>query len=184
VIIGPLVGGLYGLLLKTIRGQPAGVDDVFSGFRERFLHLFLGNLGVGLLTCLSALPGVLISVLAAIPLAQANQPTAENIGLLAVGLAVGGLLALIPAIYLGVSWAFALPLIMDKRLDFWSAMETSRRVVGKHWWWVFACLLVIGLVNLIGILVCCVGVLFTMPVAFAALLYAYEEIFTVPTPSA
>jgi uncharacterized membrane protein len=73
---------------------------------------------------------------------------------------------------------------MDKRLDFWSAMETSRRVVGKHWWWVFACLLVIGLVNLIGILVCCVGVLFTMPVAFAALLYAYEEIFTVPTPSA
>ena len=57
-----------------------------------------------------------------------------------------GLVCLIlPGIYLAVAWLFTLALVIDKRLDFWPAMELSRRTINRHWWkflW-FAVLLVL-----------------------------------------
>ena len=50
---------------------------------------------------------------------------------------VGFLLCILPGIYLAVAYVFVLPLIIDKKLDFWPAMEVSRQVVHKHWWAMF-----------------------------------------------
>jgi hypothetical protein len=90
---------------------------------------------------------------------------------------IGYLLCIIPGVYLSVSWIFALPLVIDRSLPFWDAMELSRKVVGKHWFITFAFLLVIGLLAACGIIACCVGILVTMPIASVALMYAYEDIF-------
>lgn len=46
---------------------------------------------------------------------------------------VGFLFCLIPGIYLYVAWVFAIPLVADKQIGFWDAMELSRRVASKHW---------------------------------------------------
>jgi uncharacterized membrane protein len=70
-----------------------------------------------------------------------------------------------------------MPLIIDRNLGFWDAMELSRRMVSKHWFIVFALLLVAGLLAACGIIACCVGVFVTMPIASVAILYAYEDIF-------
>lgn len=93
--------------------------------------------------------------------------------LVALGLA----LCLLPGIYLGVAWKLALPLIMDKRLEFWPAMELSRKVISRHWWSFFGLLILSGLLNLAGVLACFVGVFVTVPVTLLALMYAYEDIF-------
>jgi uncharacterized membrane protein len=53
-------------------------------------------------------------------------------------------------------------------------------MVGKHWWQVFGLIILVGLLNILGVLACCVGVLFTIPIGFAALMYAYETIFSEP----
>jgi predicted Ser/Thr protein kinase len=91
---------------------------------------------------------------------------------------VGFLCLILPGIYLLVSWKFALPLVADKRLDFWPAMELSRRVVEKHWWKFFAFGLLAFLLNLAGIvLLCGLGGFFTAPFTLAAAAYAYEDIF-------
>ena len=96
---------------------------------------------------------------------------------------VGLLLCLLPGIYLAVAWVFALPLVIDKKMDFWPAMELSRKVVHRHWWVIFALLLVNLLVCLLGLAVCIVGVFIAQPVAYGALAYAYEDIFgTKPSP--
>jgi uncharacterized membrane protein len=79
---------------------------------------------------------------------------------------------------LSVSWKFTLPLIIDKELDFWTAMQTSRKQVGKHWWHVFGLTILISLLNVAGLMLCCIGLLFTLPVGIAALMFAYETIFT------
>ena len=42
---------------------------------------------------------------------------------------LGFLCLVIPGIFLAVAWMFALPIVMDKGIDFWSAMELSRKVV-------------------------------------------------------
>jgi hypothetical protein len=44
----------------------------------------------------------------------------------------------LPGIYLLVAWLFSVPLVADKRLEFWSAMELSRKVVTRVWWQVLA----------------------------------------------
>ena len=90
---------------------------------------------------------------------------------------IGVLFCLLPGIYLGVAWMFALPLVIDKKLDFWPAMELSRKVVTRHWWLLFGFVLVNVLLILLGILVCCIGVYIAQPVVFGALMYAYEDIF-------
>lgn len=89
---------------------------------------------------------------------------------------LGLLLCLVPGIYLIVSWTFALPLVFDKKLEFWDAMELSRKIVGKHWWPMFGFMIVCGLVAFAGLLACIVGVFVTSAVVQAAHMYAYEDI--------
>ena len=93
---------------------------------------------------------------------------------------LGFLCLILPGIFLCVAWFFTLPLVIDKRLDFWPAMRVSLRTITKHWWKFLGFLLVLGLVNLAGLLACCVGVFVTIPVSLAALMYAYEDIFNPP----
>jgi hypothetical protein len=44
---------------------------------------------------------------------------------------------ILPGIYLFVAWLFAIPLVADKRFEFWTAMELSRKVVTKVWFEIF-----------------------------------------------
>lgn len=91
---------------------------------------------------------------------------------------VGFLLCILPGIYLLVAWLMLGPLlILDKNLDFWPAMELSRKVVSRHWWQFFGLFLMALLLNLLGMLACCVGLLITLPVTTAAIVYAYEDVF-------
>ncbi len=84
---------------------------------------------------------------------------------------------ILPGIYLWIAWTFTLPLIMDKRLDFWSAMELSRKMVNRHWWKFFGFVLILGLLHVAGFLVFCLGFFIAAPIAMASLMYAYEDIF-------
>jgi uncharacterized membrane protein len=63
-------------------------------------------------------------------------------------------------------------------MDCWSALELSRKTVNKHWFVVFGFLIVYGLLAISGILACCLGVLVTMPIGVAALMYGYDRIFS------
>jgi len=102
---------------------------------------------------------------------------------------LGIILCILPGIYLSISWMLFTPLlILDKRLDFWQAMELSRKVVTRHWWQVFGFALVCLLLLLCGSLLCGIGVFIAIPIVKAATVYAYEDIFSggpaVTTPSA
>ena len=94
---------------------------------------------------------------------------------------LGLFLCILPGIYLAVGYVFALPLVVDKKMEFWTAMEVSRRVVHAHWWSVFALVIVLALVAFAGFLLCGVGALITIPVASASLMYAYEDLFGTQT---
>ena len=43
----------------------------------------------------------------------------------------------LPGLYLFVAWVFSVPLVADRRLEFWSAMELSRKVVTRVWFEMF-----------------------------------------------
>lgn len=89
----------------------------------------------------------------------------------------GLLLCILPGIYLAVAWIFTLPLVMDKRIDFWPAMELSRKVVSRHWWIFFGMILVNFLMFMLGFVACIIGIFIVQPVVFGAIAFAYEDIF-------
>jgi hypothetical protein len=90
---------------------------------------------------------------------------------------VGLILCILPGIYLAVGYVFVLPLVIDKQMEFWPAMEVSRQVVHAHWWSIFLLTIVLVLVVCAGFLACFVGLLVSIPVATAAMMYVYEDLF-------
>ena len=90
---------------------------------------------------------------------------------------LGFLVCILPGIYLAVGYVFALPLVIDKKMEFWPAMEVSRQVVHKHWWSTFALMIVLSLVAFSGFLLCGIGELITIPIATAAFMSVYEDLF-------
>jgi len=107
VMAGVFYGGLFLIFLKRIRGESAAVGDVFAGFNLAFGQLVLA----GFLSWFLAWIGICCCFL-------------------------------LPGIYLFVAWVFSVPLVVDKRLEFWSAMELSRKMVTRVWFEIFALILV------------------------------------------
>ena len=189
LVVGPLSGGLLLVYLKTIRGEPTGIGEVFAGFQRAFLQLFLGSLVVSLVVRGCLLPFNYVVHAKVAPLLEQmqhlqNDPTAlqgllpQFIPALASGLPVL-CICLVPATFFSVSWMFTLPLIIDRQMTFDEAMKTSWRMVMKHWWMLLGLTIVTGLISSLGFLACCIGFLFTAPIAVGATLYAYETIFGV-----
>jgi hypothetical protein len=51
----------------------------------------------------------------------------------------------LPGLYLYIAWTFSVPLVADQRLEFWSAMELSRKVVTRVWFEIFGLTLLVFL---------------------------------------
>jgi hypothetical protein len=51
---------------------------------------------------------------------------------------LGTIACILPGIYLFIAWLFCLPLVADRGLTFWDALETSRRAATRHWFKIFA----------------------------------------------
>lgn len=90
---------------------------------------------------------------------------------------IGFFLLFIPGVYLMVSYLFASSLVVDRRLDFWPALELSRRTITPQWFTFFAFLLLLALVNVAGALALGVGMVVSVPVSICALTAAYADIF-------
>jgi hypothetical protein len=90
---------------------------------------------------------------------------------------IGTILLIIPGIYLAVAYMFASYLVVDRRMDFWPAMELSRLTVNPRWFGYFALLLLVALLNLAGAIALGVGLLVTIPLSFCALTAAYADLF-------
>jgi hypothetical protein len=95
---------------------------------------------------------------------------------------VAGLfLLVVPGIYLGVCYLFTLPLIVDRDIDFWSAMELSRKIVKKNWFKMFNFSLLLLLINLGGVLLFLVGLLISIPLSLCTMSIAYDDIIGIET---
>jgi len=181
-----LKSGYFFIVLQMIRGRMATADGVFSGFQKNLTQLTLGFLAVSCLDIICRLPFSYIFTERSIPILQkmdaASPDQLANLLPQYFDVFLSAfpylLIGLIPALYITTSLIFTLPLIIDKGLPFGGAMKLSWRMVSKHWWLVFGLIILVSLVNLLGFCCCVIGLLFTIPLGFAALMFAYETIFS------
>ena len=89
---------------------------------------------------------------------------------------LGTLACLIPGLVIAAMYKFTYLFIVDKRLDFWPAMQASHAVVKQDYFGFTMFLILAFLVNVLGFLCLIVGLLVTVPLTFAAITIAYKEI--------
>ncbi len=82
---------------------------------------------------------------------------------------IGFVLLVLPGIYLSIAYVFTLPLIVDKGMDVWAAMELSRKAVTKHWFKVFGLFFLLSLIMALGALVLGIGLIWAVPLMFVTL---------------
>lgn len=92
----------------------------------------------------------------------------------------GFILLILPGIYLAVAYAFAYMLVIDRKMEFWAAMEVSRRVITAQWWRMFALMIIGGIIAALGVLGFIIGVFITVPIFIGAIVYAYEDLCNPP----
>ncbi|MCE1273321.1 MAG: hypothetical protein LWW75_02190 [Chlorobiales bacterium] len=90
--------------------------------------------------------------------------------------AAGMVLLIVPGIYFLVSYLFVSALVVDYGMEFWQAMETSRKLVSRHWLRLFVFVLLILSINLLGLLALGIGLLVTIPVTSCAVAVVYRSI--------
>jgi len=185
LVVGPALGGVFHVFLSLLRGQPATAGELFSGF-NCFQDLFLTRLILSALGGACMFPYIMSVTIKLEPMLERMQQNSGAVNpqemlstfMSAYSSAIPLLLiGLIPATYFYVSFYFTVPLIIDKRMGLRAALFTSFKMVHKHWFHVLGLLILASLVNIPGVCICGVGVLFTAPLALAAVCYAYEDIF-------
>ena len=90
---------------------------------------------------------------------------------------IGILLLVLPGIYLSIAYSFTLPLMVDKKLDIWGAMEVSRQAVTKHWFTIFGVNISLVLLTVISAIPMGIGLIWTIPLLMIAQGVMYRKIF-------
>lgn len=94
--------------------------------------------------------------------------------IIAIFTGIGTLLCIIPGIIVSILYAPTWLFLLNDNLDFWPAMEASRKMVSANFvQWLLLFLVMMG-INIAGGLACCVGVLVTFPMTFVLITLAFD----------
>lgn len=99
--------------------------------------------------------------------------------LMYIMLIIGFLLLILPGIYLAIAYYFALPLVVEKNLGPWQALETSRKAITKRWFGMFGFVLLLTLIIIISAIPLGIGLIWTLPLALISMGILYRNMFGV-----
>jgi uncharacterized membrane protein len=88
-----------------------------------------------------------------------------------------GFLLIIPGLFIFSIYIFTPLLIVDHKMEFWDAMETSRKLVMGSGIDNMGIIFALVVINFIGGLLIFLPLLFTLPVTMSALCDMYDELF-------
>jgi len=89
---------------------------------------------------------------------------------------VGVLLLVIPGIYFAIRLMFASTLVAEKNIDPMEALRLSGMVTKGLIWKLLGFNLLVGLINICGVLLLGIGLLFTIPMTGIAMLIVYKKL--------
>lgn len=99
--------------------------------------------------------------------------------LLYIMVTIGYLLLILPGIYLTVAYMFAMPLVVEKDLSPWQALEASRKAVTKRWFTVFGIFITLMIILSFSMLPLFIGLIWSIPWAGIVVGIMYRNIFGV-----
>jgi len=189
-VVGPMVCGLYGCALETLRGRPISTGTLWRGWPAAWSSM-AAWLAVSLLCVLPMLLAYVLPMVAWFTMAatlgdagQRGRPP-EPADALVMVLMLGGFALMMFGLVLATAWTFwlstrtmfILPLIADRRLDFLTAWRWSWETTRSGFWELLLLNFVAGLIGGLGMYACYVGVIFTLPIYYTIVAVAYQDRF-------
>jgi uncharacterized membrane protein len=183
ILMGPMLCGLYLAFFKVRRREPIEFGTMFKGFD------FFGPSLVAMV--LHAIPILVIIVptyllfYVSLFVAIAAQGQSDNpAGVLGVFFTFFLVIIVIfvVIIIISVGFTFALPLIVDRRLGGLDAVKLSFKAGMANFWRLLAMMLLTGVMNIVGAAFCIVGMFLVLPITYAAIAAAYEQVFGLKDP--
>lgn len=177
---------IYGRYQK--KGLNRSFNLFFDGFNRNWIQLILQNLIAGIFVAIAAaviiVPFFLGSFLDLIghfddlQNAQGDQEATMEIfaEIMSNGAIMGILLGSLVAMAVAVLYIYAPMFIVFRGMQFWDAMEASRKVVSKRYIQTILFLIVLGIMVGISFLLCCLPVLAGIPIMYLAIYSAFEDI--------
>lgn len=99
--------------------------------------------------------------------------------LMMILIAIGIVVLVLPGIYLAFAYALALPLLANKNLGIWEALETSRKGITACWFRFFGFAIIASIIALISAIPLLIGLVWTLPWLYIAIGIIYRDLFGV-----
>jgi len=187
LILGPLMCGIYLALFRLRRGERIEFGILFKGF-DYFGESVIATLIHYVPMVMIILPFyvVLYAGLFLILPGQSREPDSGSLFAFLAIMIVMTLVMMVLIMLLSIIFTFSYPLIVDRKLSGIDAVKLSARAALANFWPLLGLLLLNGLIGFAGLLLCYVGMFLALPVTFAAIEAAYEQVFglgEVPAPN-
>ncbi|WP_082608889.1 hypothetical protein [Oerskovia sp. Root918] len=193
-----VLAALIFLLINTLFSWLTGGFEQFSdyrtdGFTDTNMFEAVGlSVGSVVLSIIGAIIGYLITAFftrGALDESQGRKPDVAaffGIGnvvnvilaafLVGIMAAVGTILCVLPGLAVLLFSAFVYYFTLDKEQDAITAIKSSWSLVAKNFGSVFLLLLALFGINIVGALLCGIGLLVTLPLSYIAVAYAYRRL--------
>jgi uncharacterized membrane protein len=185
-LVGPVLAGVYYVVLREMRGEPVEFGMMFKGF-EKFVPLMV----IGIVQSIPEIIGQILRFTVDIgrlgltggrkdgdfQFFQSSNPEFA----IASGVLVFVALVAFVLIIVGVVWRvllfFAIPLALEYDLGPVDAMKLSAQAAMSNVGGLIVLFIFEFLIALAGILALCIGVFFVIPIIYAANAFAYRQVF-------
>jgi uncharacterized membrane protein len=186
ILMGPMMCGLYLTFFRKRRGLPIEFGTLFKGFDyfgqsvvAALLHVI--PIMVVVVVCYIFLyVGMFATMFAASQAGEQAAPVAMLSFVFVILLFYVVVLLLV--IVISVGFTFAYPLIVDRGIPGFDAVKLSFRAAYSNFWRLLGMSLLGGLLSVVGLLLCYVGIIFVFPITLAAVAAAYEQVFGLSQP--
>lgn len=173
----PLYAGGLIVAFKIATNQVVSFEDFFQGFRNTYfsnllkmslvMSIPIGLCIFGIIFSLSSVGSILFRLL--------TSGRYSNFEML-IPMILLMLLSLSGAVYLEITYFFAIPLAIERRMEFGQALETSQQLARRNLCGIFSFVIVLSLLDLCGELCSGLVALIANPIATCMIAAAYERI--------
>jgi hypothetical protein len=181
ILMGPMMCGLFLTFFRKRKGLPIEFGTLFKGFDYFGQSIVAALLHVIPITIVivGAYIFLYVGMFAAMFAAAAageNAGPALGIGFFFL-IILFYVVILLLVILISIGFTFAYPLIVDRNMSGFDAVKLSFRAAFSNFWRLLGLNLLGGLLGLVGLCLCIVGVYLVVPITLGASAIAYEQVF-------
>ena len=181
ILMGPMMCGLNLAFFKTRRGEPIEFGTLFKGF-DYFGQSVIAAVLHTIPVIVIVVPAyILFYVFMFVSIAASSSGGGDPNPAAFFGvMAMFGLFWLVVVtiiIIISIGFIFVYPLIVDRKLSAIDAIKLSFRAALSNFWRLLGMVLLTSLMSVVGVLACYVGAFLVMPISYAAIAKAYEQVF-------